>query len=212
MTTPDTKDINAKDPNDFNYVSIKNWRRKQNIISGGDKLANLVGRPGPITGFIIGILDVMVTLIIKFSVNMFRICSYAFDWLYNIIFGNFNHLIPSSISGGTVISMKYFRYMLTVLMPPFGILLSKGIYGWFSVLVCIIITYVNYMAGIIYAFVITARNRYSDQYEAHQLKIARDQPDNQDISGTLSDSSALLGTCGFVIMLGVVFFIIFSFF
>ena len=93
------------------------------------------------------------------------------------------------------------------MMPPFGVFLNKGIYGWFSVLVCIIITYVNFMAGIIYAFVITARNRYADQYEAYQLLKAMDDPNNQTIQGTITDSSALLGTCGFCILfIGVMFF------
>jgi len=212
MSSPNENDIIAKDPSDYVYVSIKNWKRKQNAILGRDKLSNLIGRPGPITGLIIGILDVIITLIIKFSVNMLTICTYAFNWLYAILFGNFNGIIPSSIVGGTVISMKFFRYTMTVLMPPFGILLSKGLYGWFNVLVCIIITYVNFMAGIIYAFVITARNRYADQYEDKAVADALSNSDNETIQSTITDSTALVGTCGFVILLGVVLFLFLSFF
>jgi len=203
--------ITAKDPNDYTYVSIKNWNRKQKILAGNDKLANIIGRPGPITGFILGIVDVIMTLVIKLGVNMFTICKYAFDWLYNMLFGLFNGIIPSSIVGGTVISMKYFRYMITVLMPPFGILVSKGLYGWFSIIVCILITYVNFMAGIIYALVITARNRYADQYEAYELTIALGDSNNESLQKTFSDTSALLGTCGFVILFISVMFFFLSF-
>ena len=212
MPAPDPKDIYAPDANDYNFVSIKNWYRKQKSTNGNDQISNLVGRPGPITGFVIGIVDVIVTLIVKFTINLITISTFAFDWLYNMIFGNFNGIIPTSITGGTVISMKFFRYTMTVLMPPFGILLSKGLYSWFNVLICIVITYINYMAGIIYAFVITARNRYSDQYEAHQIKKALNDPNNQSLKSTIKDTSALFGTCGFITLLGLVFFIIFSFF
>ena len=200
-------DIRAKDPNDYNYVSIKNWNRKQMVTKNGDKLGNIIGRPGPITGFTLGIVDVIITLILKISINMFTICTYAFDWIYGLAFGTFKGIIPKSIVGGTVFSMKYIRYLITVLMPPFGILVTKGLYGWFNVLVCIVITYVNFMAGIIYAFVITARNRYADQYEEYELLKARNDPNNQTLQETITDSSALLGTCGFVILfIGVIFF------
>jgi len=212
MNVPDIKDITAKDPSDYNYVSIKNWRRKQIVASGNDKLSNLVGRPGPITGFMFGIIDVIVTLIVKIGIKMFTISTVAFDWMYNIIFSNFTGILPSSITGGTVISMKFIRYTLTVLMPPFGVLLSKGIYGWFNIIICMIITYINFLAGIIYAFVITARNRYSDQYEIYSLKVAMDDNNNETVSDFANDSSALLGTCGFLILMMGVFFILFSFF
>jgi len=206
------KDVVLEDPDDFQYVSIKNWLRKKRVLTGNDKLANFIGKPGPITGFVIGIADVLVTFIVKFSINMFTICTYAFNWMYNLIFGTFDGIIPSSYSGGTVVSMKYFRYFITALMPPFGILLSKGLYGWFSIIVCIVITYVNYMAGIIYAFVITARNRYSDQYEKYRLKVENSKQDNQSLAGFVKDSNALLGTCGFVTLLGFVFYLFLSFF
>lgn len=212
MSVPDAKNIHAKDPNDFNYVSIKNWRRKQNVLYGHDKIANLVGRPGPITGFVLSIVDIVVTLIVKLGVNLITISTFAFNWLYTIIFANFTGIIPSSLTGGTVVSMKFIRYTFTVLMPPFGVLLSKGLYGWFNIIVCMIITYINFFAGIIYAFVITARNRYSDQYEIYSLNVANNNKNNETVEEFEKDSSALLGTCGFVIILGLVFYFFFSYF
>ena len=55
---PVAKDVVLTDPDDFQYVSIKNWLRKKKVLTGNDKLANFVGRPGPITGFVIGIIAV----------------------------------------------------------------------------------------------------------------------------------------------------------
>jgi uncharacterized membrane protein YqaE (UPF0057 family) len=210
--TPNLDDYVAPDPNDYIFVSKKNWARKQKYEGGGGSVAKLIGRPGPVTGFIIGIVDVIVTLILKFLINIFKVCTEGFYWMYNFIFINFDGILPSSLSGGAVVSLRFFRYIFTVIMPPLGILMSKGLYGWFSVLVCIIITYVNYMAGIIYAFVITARNRYADQYEAQNIKSALAKANNETLSDALKNNTALLGTCGFVLVIGLVFFMMLSFF
>ena len=210
--TPNPDDYVAPDPNDYIFVSNKNWARKQKYEGGQGSIAKLIGRPGPVTGFIIGTVDVIVTLILKFFINLFSVCTEGFNWMYNFIFINFDGIIPSSFAGGAVVSLRFFRYIITVIMPPLGILLSKGLYGWFSVLVCIIITYVNYMAGIIYAFVITARNRYSDQYEAQNIKKALELSDNETLVEAVQSNTAFFGTCGFVLLIGLVFFMMLSFF
>jgi len=75
-----------------------------------------------------------------------------------------------------------------------------------------IITYVNFLAGIIYALVITARNRYADQYELRKVNNALSDSNNSTLPNIGSDSSAFLGTCGFVILIGVVMFYFLSFF
>jgi len=205
------KDVKEPDPKDLTFVSRKNWYRKQKVLSGNGSIGNSIPRPGPITGMVLGILDVIVTVLVKLGISMFTVCTYAFNWIYNLIFGNFTGIIPTSLSGGSVISMKYFRYIFTIIMPPFGILLAKGLYGWFSIIVCIIITYINYMAGIIYAVLITSRNRYADQYEAYRLIKAYSESDNETPADFLSDSNALLGTCGFILVIAIMFFLLFYF-
>ena len=184
--------------NDYIYVSNKHFKRKQKILKGDDQLSNIVGRPGPITGFILTIFDIVITLFLKLIFNLITISKFSFNWVNNITFGNFTGIIPSSLGTGKVFSMKFFRYIMTVLIPPFGVFLSKGLYGWFNILICIIITYVNYLAGIIYAFVITNRNRYADQYENHELAIALSK--NPDVKAD-SDIVGLMSTIGFVLSL-----------
>jgi len=209
MSSSNPNNINARDPNDYTYVSRKHWARKQKIVSGDDKLSNIAGRPGPITGLILTLFDIAVTLFLKLMFNLLSISTYAFEWVNNITFGNFAGLIPTSLTKGKVISMKFFRYIMTVLMPPFGVLLSKGLYGWFNIIVCMIITYINFIAGIIYAFVITSHNRYADQYEAHEL--AKALNNNPDVVA-IADSKALMSTVGFVVLLGLVIYFFIGFF
>ena len=66
-----------------------------------------------------------------------------------------------------------------------------------------ILTYINYLVGIVYAFVITMRNRYADQYEDQQMikALAANPPAQQT-----ADINALISTIGFVvIILGSIF-------
>lgn len=194
-----------KDPDEYLIVSKKHWARRENIKKGSnDKLANLVGRPGPITGMVIGIIDSVVGFIVKFTISIFAITSYAFDWVNNMTFGNFKGILPSSLGKGKVISMKFFRYIMTVLMPPMGVFLNKGMYGWFNVIVCCVITYINFIAGIVYAFVITSRNRYADQYEEYMISESlKDNPQQQPEA----DYTAFLTTTGFICLIFVVIFV-----
>jgi uncharacterized membrane protein YqaE (UPF0057 family) len=188
MSDPDPYNVNSEDPTNLTYISKKNWARKQNIVNGNNKMSAIFGKPGPLTGIVLSLFNSLTYIALRFIFNILKICTYSFEWVNNITFGNFKGIIPTSLKNGKVITMKFFRYTMTMLMPPVGIMLSKGLYGWFNMILCMIITYVNFLAGIIYAFVITSRNRYADQYETEQLKIAMDRttPEEQK-----ADSSAL---------------------
>jgi uncharacterized membrane protein YqaE (UPF0057 family) len=187
------------DPEDTVVISKRHWNRKQNVVNGNDKLASLATRPGPVTGIIITLFDGVVTVALRFIVALLGISTYAFEYINNITFGNFKGIFPNEMRKGKTISLKFFRYTMTVLMPPMGIFLSKGLYGWFNIIVCAVITYINFLAGIIYAFVITMRNRYADQYEEYQIKKAIENNPQEKAN---ADSKALLATVGFILMIG----------
>ena len=208
MPTPDPNNITALDAEDYVYVSKKNWARKQNV-EDNNTLGELIGKPAPITGIVLTFFDMIVELFLKLVFYIFDITQYAFDYVNNILLGNFQGLIPKSFTKGKVITTKFFRYTLTALMPPFGIILSKGIYGWFSVLVCTLLTYVNFLAGMIYAFVITSRNRYADQYEEYQTKLfANTYPQDE----ANEDISAFVSSMSLIVLIGLFIVFCFSYF
>jgi uncharacterized membrane protein YqaE (UPF0057 family) len=208
MRSSNPVNVYTRDPADNVYISQKHWARKAKG-DDGPAMAGIGGRPGPITGIVLTLFDIVVMLILKLLFYMFDVCQYAFDWVMNLTFGNFQGLIPESWSKGKVISTKFFRYTMNVLMPPFGIMLSKGMYGWFSVLICCIITYVNFIAGIVYTFIITSRNRYADQYENVQMAIFTKK---YPVAEANADISAFASSLCFVFTLGLVFYFIFSYF
>jgi uncharacterized membrane protein YqaE (UPF0057 family) len=202
-TQTDTLNVSTSDPNDFIFVSKKNWVRKRNVQDGNtDQLTKLVGRPGPITGIILSILDAITTFLLKIIVMLLQIANIGFDWVMNSIFGNFSAIIPNEAKKGKVVSLKWFRYAMTIMMPPFGVFLSKGIYGWFNILVCTVLTYLHFLIGIIYAFVITMRNRYADQYEDNAARDALSK--NPNINSD-ADINALIGSiCFSAILIGFI--------
>jgi uncharacterized membrane protein YqaE (UPF0057 family) len=207
MPTPDPYNITEKDPEDLIFISKKHWARKINVEDDG--LGAIIGRPGPITGIILYVVDLIIHLFLKFTFYLFDITQYAYNWVTNILFGNFQGIIPKSWGKGKVVSTKFFRYTMNVLMPPFGIMLSKGMYGWFSILVCVLLTYIHYLAGIIYAFVITTHNRYADQYEQYQMKKFEQEYDQVEVE---QDMKAFFSTLVFIVMLVSVFIFFFSYF
>ena len=198
------------DPDDYTYVSKNNWERKKRIQNGdADQLTKLVGRPGPITGIVLSLFDMVSTFFIKISVILLQISAISFDWMNNLIFGNLKGLIPNEVTKGAVISLKWFRYALTVMMPPMGVFCGKGIYGWFNIIVCTILTYINFFVGIVYAFVITMRNRYADQYEEQEYAEAII---NNPIADSTGDINLFYYTICFILLIFIVVSFMLSYF
>ena len=208
MGTPDPFNIKETDPEQLIYVSKKNWARKQNVENNSPE-NGMFGRPGPISGLIMISIDILVEVILKMVFYLYDITNYAFIWINNMTFGNFKGIIPKTFGGGKVISTKFFRYTINVFLPPLGIMLSKGMYGWFTILCCILITYINYLAGIIFAFIITSKNRYADQYESYQLLQFNNDPMYQE---PVADTSAFFSSGGFVLLIVFIFIVFLSFF
>jgi uncharacterized membrane protein YqaE (UPF0057 family) len=127
--------------------------------------------------------DAFVELIFKFFFTTLDISVYAFDYIYNLIFGNFNGIFPSVNKYGSMYTYKSLRYIITIFVPPLGVLMGKGLMGWFNIIICLVICYVNYLAGIVYAFVITANNRYADRYERRNIEAIKAQQAEANMEG-----------------------------
>ena len=67
--------------------------------------------------------------------------------------------------GAVVIKYKFFRYLITIILPPLGIFMSKGLYGWVNILLSIMLMYISYPIGIIYGMLISFNSYYSDYYQ-----------------------------------------------
>lgn len=184
------------------YVSKRHWRRKQQVVDKQrEGMKKEMKNSGIIALIMMYIWDVFVELIVGFVFDIFDIMFFSFDYTYSQIFGNYTGILPEAEKYGMMFSYKTFRYIVTLVLPPVGVFLGKGLFGWFNILVCLVLCYVNYAAGIIYAFLITADNRYADRYERVNIKKVRDmQQKARSDSDEEKSRYALLGTMAFILL------------
>lgn len=67
--------------------------------------------------------------------------------------------------GALIIRYNFIRYLITIIMPPIGIFMSKGLYGWVNILLSIMLMYISYPVGIIYGMIISFNSYYSEYYQ-----------------------------------------------
>lgn len=155
----------------YDYSNTPAYRRKlKREKRKRAKKAGLLLGQGPITMFIIYMLDFFVKLFARAFELVLDFSSLGFGTVYDAFYGSYEGVIPNSEKFGAIVSMKPLRLFITLLIPPVGVFLSKGLYGMFNVIICFVLTYIHIVLGIIYAFVITYRNRYADRYEEMEYK------------------------------------------
>lgn len=150
----------------YDYTNTAAYRRKMKREKLKDaKKVGALQMSGPLSLLIIGIVDFvfqligsMISLVMDFSSGGFRL-------VYDTIYDTGTDIIPNSEKFGQAFSMKPMRIILAVLIPPVAVVLSKGLYGWFNIVLCFILTYISFPLGVIYALVVTYKNRYADRYE-----------------------------------------------
>jgi len=196
------------------YVSMRHYRRKQKVEDYHKrKMKDTMEKSGVLALTMMYIWDAFVEIFVGLVFDIFDIMFYSFDYTYVYLFGNYNAIIPDVEKYGMRFSYKTFRYIITLLMPPVGVLMGKGLYGWFNMLITVILCYVSYPLGIVYAFIITADNRYADRYERVDIKRVRDiQQAARNDDEEKANRYALLGTAAFVVLFIVVFIAFLSYF
>lgn len=135
---------------------------------------------GPLAMVMIYIMDFIIDAFIEIGSEILIFFSDGFEWTYMGIMGGFKGIVPEDPRNnykdfqdklqGTVISYKYFRYLITIISPPVGVFLGKGLRGFMSIIICTALTFMNYVLGIIYALTITYKNRFADYYEEYESR------------------------------------------
>lgn len=196
------------------YFVPPHRRRKMRVNDDRDlRVAKILAGSGPIAMFMITILDFVIDLVIDVMMLLSKILFDGFDYAYSGLLGNYQGIFPGyggyseyEESGvtyvekyGSCFSYKFLRYFLTLITPPVGVFMGKGIRGWFSILLCVLLCYINYFLGMIYAFVITSRNRFADRYERRQAFVYGQNKKNNENS----EKNSLVYIIAFGIMIGV---------
>jgi uncharacterized membrane protein YqaE (UPF0057 family) len=210
MTDTDKRNL----PGTKVYISKRHYRRKQKIEdSHKKKMKKEMENSGIIALIMMYIWDALVEIFVGFFFDLFDIAIYSFDYTYTSLFGNYNGILPNVEKYGMRFDYKVPRYIITLLLPPVGVLMGKGLFGWFNILICLIMCYVNYGLGIVYAFVITADNRYADRHERAEIQRIKElQFKYRTDEGVEEDAWALFGTFMFIALFVTISTVILSYF
>ena len=129
-----------------------------------EKVSKIISGSGPLAIVMIRLVDYLIGLIIDFFSLFSDLVSDGYETAYDTTLGNFAGLLGAE-KYGICFDYKALRYVLTILTPPVGVFMGKGLRGWFTIVLSLIVCTINYPLGILYAFVVTASNRYADRYE-----------------------------------------------
>ena len=159
------------------YVPPHMLRRGQTSRDKKSQYDQVLEGNGPLGTIMLMVLDTFVDILLDFCGYFVIIFKDCMNFVHNMTFGQYNGIFGSNQSVekyGSCFTFKFLRYFITIITPPIGIFLSKGIKGWFSLVLCMILCYFHYIVGIVYAFVVTHNNRYADRYEDKEVeRIAR---------------------------------------
>lgn len=149
---------------DWSNTSAYHRKAKSHQIAQAKK-AGAIQSAGPLSILIIGLIDFVFQLIGSMISLVIDFGSGGFSLVYSSIYASGSDIIPNSQKFGAAFSMKPIRILITVLIPPLGVFIHKGILGYFNIILCFILTYISFPLGVIYALVVTYKNRYADRYE-----------------------------------------------
>jgi uncharacterized membrane protein YqaE (UPF0057 family) len=134
-----------------------------------DKRKRLISGSGPIAKLIIYFLEqVLFEKLIKgFYNQLVSVFEDVFSFVQNTFFGDFKGFLAGKLKSkkGTCFEYTFFRYFMTLMLPPMGIFLSRGISGWYNILICGLLCFIKYFPGLIYALIIMQSAPYSKRYQ-----------------------------------------------
>lgn len=206
----------------YDYTNTPAYRRMQKRErTRNAKKANILTQQGPLTLIMMGVLDFWIDLMTRMLGLIWSFAGSGFNSVNDIIYGpDGGDIIPNTEKFGQSLSMKPFRLFITIFIPPLGVFLSKGLYGWFNVLLCFLLTWIHFAVGAIYALMITHRNRYADRYEEMEgtrLRLIKEYVksctgDSDKITDMENDPAALVVSVVFMVCLILLLYCIFKMF
>lgn len=129
---------------------------------------------GPLGQFIIKITEAFISVIKSIGHMLWGIFLSIFNLIWKVILGHdmskagggsmmgggpfggmfFGLIHAKGKLNGKCLSMYWFRTIVTILLPPFGVFLSHGLMGIPYILLCSLLTAFFYFPGLIYAFAV----------------------------------------------------------
>lgn len=165
-------------------------RKEELVLSNTEKAKAFQGR-GPISEFVVLIMEILITIVAKIVDILWLVWKTIFKLIYDITFGGIQF---NKIFGWwrkyTCFDMTIFRYIATLMFPPLGVFMKKGITGFGYIFLCCILTMLFYFPGLIYAIIIMTEGNLQCPNKIGKSKIKSTKtesisPSQVSISGSI---------------------------
>lgn len=153
------------------YIPPHMRRRGITENKKNSQIKSIMEGNGPMGTLMLVVLDTIIDILLDFAGYFSAIFQDGMDYMHEMTFGNYHGMFGNEQNPekyGICFSWKMMRYLITVITPPVGVFMAKGLKGWFSVLLCMVLCYFHYAIGIVYAFVVANSSKYGDMYELYE--------------------------------------------
>lgn len=144
-------------------------RLNNRIKDKQDQRGRILAGTGPIGKIMIYFIEeILIENILKRIYNIFiDILTLCFNFVQNTFFSDFKGFLAGKLKSknGTCFEYTFFRYFMTLMLPPIGVFLSRGLSGWYNILICGLLCFVKYFPGLIYALIVMHNAPYSKRYQ-----------------------------------------------
>lgn len=175
-----------------------------------EKKKSVANEGGPFAKiFIFLIKDIFIDIVLTTFYNMvIDIFSDSFAFVDEMFFSDFKGVLAGKFKSkkGICFEYTYFRYFITIMIPPMGVFLARGISAWFNLLICAILSFVNYFPGLIYALIVIQNAPYANRYQEMKREKLKKEKESQSKDDVKELTPMFI--FGLTILLVIVFMII----
>jgi uncharacterized membrane protein YqaE (UPF0057 family) len=107
-----------------------------------------------------------------------------------MFFSDFKGILAGKFKtkSGMCFEYTYFRYFMTIMIPPMGVFLARGITAWYNIIICAFLCMIYYFPGLIYAFIVIHNAPYATRYQ--EMKRDKLKKTKEAQGQTITDTEA----------------------
>lgn len=139
--------------------------------------------PGPLAKFISYLAEAVVTFLKSIVILLYEIWKLVFTLVSSLLLSKVKGdmifgLMTRKHSNGYCAGLWFIRSIITILLPPFGVFLARGINGIKYIIICSVFTAAFYFPGLIYAFIVMGNSRTAEHERKYIAMKRGERPAN----------------------------------
>ncbi len=119
--------------------------------------------------------------VLNLIVEILKMVFGVWMWVFKLVFfKTYEIMIPDDLDYGFKAGKKYcfnlmtFRMLITFLCPPAGVFMAYGLTGFVQIIICMVLSLLFYVPGLIYAILVILRSDVAEYMEQVELDVCAD--------------------------------------